>query len=421
MKRFFGSFLTIILLFNFIFCNPSYATNPTTDPTSIVDSKTVNFGIKDLEDSQKNGTVPIDTDKGKIDMNAYDWGEGALGAIVSVLLSVINIFPLLIQIGITDFLKVPGTLKSNTSKTDYYFFNILDIVQGKYAFLNANVFLDLKDNLEGDSLTDKWENNIVVNFRANVALWFTIIRDIAIVLNLLSLVYISIRMAIASFAAQKAKYKELLFNWIVSMVILFMLPYIMISINTVADILTRIAKNLVDMQDVESFEYTIMQGLVKSMINFAGFKQAFYAILYWLLLWNQVKFFTRYTKRMFTSFFLVIVSPIITITYAIDKIADRQAQAYQNWLREYCLNMFIQPIHLFTYMVFMFMANEIAVTAPLVGILFLTSLANAEKIVVSMLGLNGSTHKNVGDEFTSGAITGAIKRFMPKGLPKAGK
>ena len=54
-------------------------------------------------------------------------------------------------------------------------------------------------------------------------------------------------------------------------------------------------------------------------------------------------------------------------------------------------------------MVFMYMANNIAQTAPLVAIIFIISLTKAEKIVISILGLSGITLKHVGDEMNFGS------------------
>ena len=55
-------------------------------------------------------------------------------------------------------------------------------------------------------------------------------RNIAIVSFLVILIYVGIRMAIASVATEKAKYKKMLVGWASSFVILLILPYIMIAL-----------------------------------------------------------------------------------------------------------------------------------------------------------------------------------------------
>ena len=233
------------------------------------------------------------------------------------------------------------------------------------------------------------------------------------------LLYIAIRMATITIAQDKAKYKEMLYNWVVSMAILLLLPYIMSVINYSAEILTNFANkvmNTLDQTGQTNFEEKVTNSLVENVFSASGMQSAAYVIMYWILLWNQMKFFLRYLKRALTSFFLIVISPLITITYAVDKIADRQAQIYNKWLHEYLINMFIQPIHCFTYMVFLYMANNIAQTSPVVTIIFLLSLSKAEKIVISILGLSGVTMKNVGDEMSFGKFARGLKGLAAKGF-----
>lgn len=81
-----------------------------------------------------------------------------------------------------------------------------------------------------------------------------------------------------------------------------------------------------------------------------------------------------YFKRFLSVGFLIIISPLITITYSIDKAGDGKAQAFGTWLREMVFNIFIQIIHAVIYIVFIFSAAEIAKQIPLLGILFLDTI-----------------------------------------------
>ena len=52
------------------------------------------------------------------------------------------------------------------------------------------------------------------------------------------------------------------------------------------------------------------------------------SIVYWVLVFYQVKFFLLYAKRMLAVAFLIIISPLITVTYPIDKIGDRKGSGF---------------------------------------------------------------------------------------------
>ena len=52
-----------------------------------------------------------------------------------------------------------------------------------------------------------------------------------------------------------------------------------------------------------------------------------------------------YIKRMLTVGFLIVIAPLITITYSIDKMGDGKSQALNAWLKEFIYNVLIQTFH----------------------------------------------------------------------------
>ena len=115
-----------------------------------------------------------------------------------------------------------------------------------------------------------------------------------------------------------------------------------------------------------------------------------YSLFFWFITAMHIKFFLAYFKRTFTVYFLAIISPFITVTYPIDKMGDGKAQAFENWLKEFFINLFIQPIHAAIYIVFVFTAGRIAEKAPMVAMIFLLSLSEVEKIVRKVFGTPAS-------------------------------
>lgn len=67
-----------------------------------------------------------------------------------------------------------------------------------------------------------------------ISSWYTTLRNIALVALLSILVYIGIRITLSSVASDKAKYKQMLGDWVVALCLIFLMHYIMafaVSIN----------------------------------------------------------------------------------------------------------------------------------------------------------------------------------------------
>ena len=77
-----------------------------------------------------------------------------------------------------------------------------------------------------------------------------------------------------------------------------------------------------------------------------------------MLLFQTISFLVAYIKRMFKIGFLIIIAPLITITYSIDKIGDGKAQALNTWLKEFAYNILLQPFQCILYLVFAKLAYD---------------------------------------------------------------
>lgn len=403
MKKSLVAVLIFLILTNFIFASPCYASTDASD---------TNTFTQDDYDNMSNEGVG-------------DTGVSVVGTIVGFIAKIINAIPMTIQFLISIVLSYGGIIEDNCTQDDIGLFSIQNIIIGKYLLLDANVFRDLSEGIDTpfNNQSSMSFTDTIKDIRTTVSFWFVVLRDLAIVINLAMLLYIAIRLAIVTLAADKARYKELLYNWVISMIILFTLPYLMSIVNTIAEVLVGFARNLMislEKSNKKSFENELLLSMFGLISENGGLKVALYSIVYWALIWTEFKFFTMYSKRMLSIFFLVIISPIITVTYAVDKIADKKAQAFDRWLHEYATNLFIQPLHCGIYLVFMYMANNIALEAPLVGVVFLMSLTKGEKIVKSLLAISGVSIKGVGDEFSMKGLKGSLKGLVPKPGPKPG-
>lgn len=255
-------------------------------------------------------------------------------------------------------------------------FTIESLVMGRYTLFDINVF-DI----------DNCKNETMKKVRENIALWYNSLRQIAIVISLLVLVYIGIRMALSTISTEQAKYKKMLTSWVTSIIILFTIHYIAIFFMEMQDQILNLFKGLTEGNT--GFEEAVVVDTWKSLQEAEGFNKARYIIIYYVILYYQLKFVYLYFKRFLSIGLLITIAPLVTITYPIDKAGDNKAQAFSAWINEIIINIFIQVLHAIVYIVFIFSAAEIAKKVPFLGIVFLMALSRAEKLVRRTFSVGG--------------------------------
>ena len=115
--------------------------------------------------------------------------------------------------------------------------------------------------------------------------------------------------------------------------------------------------------------------------------------------------------------FLIMIAPLITVTYAIDKAGDGKAQAFSIWIKEFAVNVLIQPLHALSTsfigstnivgtpalfpptmsvkiwspisIVFVLSAGEIAKTSPIIAIAFIMCMGAVERMIKVVFSLKG--------------------------------
>lgn len=85
--------------------------------------------------------------------------------------------------------------------------------------------------------------------RTIVANWYNILRDIALVALLSVLVYVGIRILLSATSGEKAKYKQMLVDWLVAICLLFLMQYIMSFSN-------MLVKKLIEIVDTANVSAT---------------------------------------------------------------------------------------------------------------------------------------------------------------------
>lgn len=354
-----------------------------------------------------------------------------------------------------DDIKVPATLY-----LPVYSYSPEEIFQGKILLFNVDFFgepIEIQYNDEEDyyyyTNADGEEvitsrQNIAADLSGTISRWYVGIRNIALVAMMIVLLYIGIRMLLSTLASDKAKYRQMLQDWFIGVMLLFLMHYIMAFSVTLVQKLTDIVSTSVDENayavkfpvdengkivkwfnendmtymlygengeqlatdgttdvnegDVAYVVYpTNLLGKLRLDLQFdtGGFNYVGYAICYLVLVFFTLYFTFVYLKRVLYMAFLTMIAPMVALTYPIDKINDGSAQGFTKWFREYIFNLLIQPMHLLLYYVLITSAFELAGSNIVYSIVAIGFMIPAEKLLRSLFGFEKAN--------TPGALNGA--------------
>lgn len=275
-----------------------------------------------------------------------------------------------------------------------------EIFANKVPTLDVNF---LKPSVKtGDNIDT--ERNTAYVLRDTIANWYVAIRTLAMVGLLSVLIYLGIRMVLSSAAADKAKYKQMLMDWVVALCLLFCLHYIMSFALTLCETITSmIAANTgstvnVTVEGTDAVKFsTNLIGVTRFFIQYKDtWLKLEYFILYMMMVIYTIRFTWTYLKRVLNMAFLTLIAPLVALTYPIDKVSDGKAQAFNVWLREFCFNALLQPFHLLIYLVLVSSALDLAVKNPLYAVVALGFIVPAEKLLRKMFGFDKASGGTVG-------------------------
>lgn len=303
-----------------------------------------------------------------------------------------------------------------------------------------------KDNGE-KIITSK--QNTAYDLQETISKWYVSIRNIVLVLMMSVLLYIGIRMLLSSISAEKAKYKQMLIDWTVSICLIFFMHYIMAFSVTIVKNLTvaigaigndnettgytvtleededeKLTKKLEELNMEEYIQEATIQtvddkgntsdkdtklivwptnlmGSLRMQAQMSNGDATFigYTICFLMLVFYTIFFTFTYLKRVLYLAFLTIIAPFVALTYPIDKISDGSAQGFNKWIKEYVFNLLIQPLHLVLYTILVSAAFELAGTNVIYAIVAIGFLIPAEKLLRSLFGFEKAS--------TPGSLAGA--------------
>ncbi len=130
-----------------------------------------------------------------------------------------------------------------------------------------------------------------------------------------------------------------------------------------------------------------------------------YTIIYFVLVIYTIMFLVKYIKRVIYMAFLTLISPLVALTYPMDKMSDGKAQAFDMWTKEYIFNLLIQPFHLLLYTILVGSAMDLATNNMLYAIVAIGFMLQAEKILRRFFGFEKAQTTG---SIMGGAVGGAM-------------
>lgn len=298
---------------------------------------------------------------------------------------------------------------------------------------------------QGNKITTS-PQNMAQELRGTISSWYVGIRNIALVMMMIVLLYIGIRMLLSTLASDKAKYRQMMYDWLVGIVILFLMHYIMAFSVTLVGKLTKVVSTSVDengyaviipddtnnkltdyikstgneelkqsivnekLETDENGDFvfypTNLLGKMRLELQLANWGTEYigYAICFVVLVLFTLFFAFTYIRRVLYMAFLTLMAPLVAVTYPIDKIADGSAQGFNKWFKEYIFNLLIQPMHLLLYYILITSAFNLASENLLYSIVAIGFMLPAEKLLRSFFGFDKASTPG----FFAGAAGGAL-------------
>ena len=244
-----------------------------------------------------------------------------LNGIMGILLFIPNLVAAIVLTSIMSFLTIllqdsnkeggAGEAKSGWMLTpDKIFMNKVPITNIE-IFINGNVA----------------EKTKLAGFVNSIASWYRVVFLISIAILFFILLYLSVRAILLSVAKDIADTKNMLFNWVKSVMILFLMSFIIftvISLNSA--FVSIITQSMINESGILENQ---VQQLVFGMLMPNFVRMIVSTVILLLLLVQTLSFLAVYVKRLITIGFYILIAPIISVSYALDIAGDRKSTKYE--------------------------------------------------------------------------------------------
>lgn len=271
----------------------------------------------------------------------------------------------------------------------------------------------------------KEDKSLSAQLRNVIATWYIALRNIGLVLMLLVLVFIGIKITISSVASDKAKYKQLLVDWLVAVCLLVFMHYIMVfSVNLTEAFTDMFSGRSIAENQGKPMDIQIRTSLSRAYSSTEVQDRFYWTLIYMIYTALSLTFVWQYLKRVIKIAFLTLFAPLMAASYPIDKMIDGKAQAFDRWLKDYMFTLMIQPLQMLLYSILVGSLSTLASTNGVYGIVALCSLIPIEKLLREYLGFDRGHVKGpnpTGALAAASLLSGAAKKVLPSNLKVGNK
>lgn len=338
--------------------------------------------------------------------SAGEYVNIALNYLLSGILGILLFLPLLFAYAILITLHLLVSALAYLGGTGAGLLTPYDIFFNRTLLTNIDFF----DFSSGSS------NSPMIQLKNSISGAFVILNAVSLLILLGILVYLAIRILMSVSGEEKSIHKTALTNWGISVALLFGIQVYIVGVikfNSLA---------------ISIIEKSMSKDLFSDLFNpikifeLAIFKAIPALIMYGIFVRYTVGFFFQYIKRMFRIAFLIIIAPLITITYSIDKIADSKAQAYEKWMKEFTIEVLIQPFHAIIFVIlakiaFAFLLSNQPIAGGILALVALRFMNEAEGLVKSIFQVNAQAST----KGANSAVNAIVYSKLIQGLKKGGK
>ena len=274
-----------------------------------------------------------------------------------------------------------------------YLFTLDKLFFGDFKFLDINIF-----NINTSKESNSKGNEANANLKKGIAVWTNATRGFAVGISLILFIIGAIMLMINStrsnakansLAATKNFLTDTVKGLLIAMLITVVLAIILVAHDVVMGIFNLIRYKMLE-SGAQSAEIIIYKDVLSAkFLTGYGYSISFIAFLFMSA--YHIKFFTIYINRLLTIGFLIVVSPVISVTYAIDKIGDGKSQVLSNFFKEFVDAVLVGLIYPILYIIYIYALAPITASSPLLSLFVITQFSRAEKTIKGMLNLRKLT------------------------------
>ena len=228
------------------------------------------------------------------------------------------------------------------------------IFTGGVSILNANIFeattsVDVfsdtnaaADSIENIGTDIVYGSNFAGTIKKGIATTYVVLRNICAMIMLAGLIFTGIRVLVTSNnPSKKAQWLQLVYDWLMGMVLLIFSHVIMYGIFWISDTITDALSD--NLMGFGGLNFTLIRTCLTS---FDSATQVITLVMLGYLIYLTIVFAIAYFKRLLWVCVLIVIAPIVSIMYAF---GNQTKQIYSKWIREYITTVLVQPFHLIVY------------------------------------------------------------------------